>query len=534
MNKFIEKYQQHIVGTLSGFDRLVFRGSLRRLNRSVFDQERGILVALGMEHYLWDSGVLFKNSGDFLRRTSQRVRDHSLRVFHERKLPVEFIRDCQTDKDKVARGIAAKLGVTEGPVCAISALEPSPTFDHIKSRMARRIRPCHVLYHYQIHPQLGWLHARLQTWFPFNIQIAMNGREWLARSLRQQGMEYVQHQNCFPWLQDFARAQQLMDEQLKTNWVELLEGFAKELNPLHEEIFAKHPAEYYWTCYQSEWATDVVFREGAFLKRMMSLLTPHAIESFSCQDVLRFFNKRVNQSGEIPASFSGPLQMNLRKYTAGERDKFWLQGNSTKFYDKAYTEVGAVLRAAETTINKAGVFRAYRAKEGGPEAELQWLPMRAGIADIKRRTEISDAVNNRLMDALASVDDTARLEELIGSIQHAVIWQGRRVRALRPFAEDRQLLETVQRGEFLLQGFRNRDLQQVLYQQPPADDKEKRRRSAAISRKLRMLRAHGIIRKIAHTHRYQVSPNARTILVTILTCARTSLHEINVLRQRAA
>jgi hypothetical protein len=534
MNKFIEKYQKHIVGTLSGFDRLVFRGSLRRLNRSDWDRERELLVAIGMEHYLWDSGVLFKDSGDFLSKTSQRVKENSLRPFREKKLKVEFVRDGKADKDKIARGIAAEQAIKEGLVCAISALEPSPTFDRIKSRMVRRMRPCHVLYHYQIHPQLGWLHARLQTWFPFNIQVALNGREWLARSLQQHGIAYVQEGNCFPWIEDFPRAQQLMEEQLKTSWVELLEGFAKELNPLHGEIFAKHPAEYYWTCYQSEWATDVSFREAEFLKRMMGLLTPHAIESFSCQDVLRFFQKRVNRNGDIPAKFPGPIQMNLRRYEVGERDKFWVQGNSTKFYDKAYTEVGALMRAAETTINRTEVFRAYRPKEGGAEDDLQWRSLRLGVADLQRRAEISGAVNNRLMDALASVDDTALLEELIADLQRPVLWQERRVRALRPFGDDHALLQAALRGEYLLNGFRNRDLQQILYEQPAADDKEKRRRSAAVSRKLRMLRAHGVIRKIAHTHRYQVSPNARATLVAILTCARTSLSEINQLRQKAA
>jgi len=142
------------------------------------------------------------------------------------------------------------------------------------------------------------------------------------------------------------------------------------------------------------------------------LLTPHAIESFFCKDVLRFFGKRINASGQIPARFPGPLQMNLREYPEGERNKFCVQGNSTKFYDKAYTDVGSLLRAAETTINNASVFRAYRPTEGGPEDDLQWLPMRPGITDLKRRTEISQAVNHQLVDALASVDDTARLEEL--------------------------------------------------------------------------------------------------------------------------
>jgi hypothetical protein len=51
----------------------------------------------------------------------------------------------------------------------------------------RRVRPCHVLYHYQIHGELGWMHARIQTWFPFNIQVGLNGREWLSGKWTRRG-----------------------------------------------------------------------------------------------------------------------------------------------------------------------------------------------------------------------------------------------------------------------------------------------------------------------------------------------------------
>jgi len=534
MNQFIEKYRQEIIGTLSGFDRLVFRASPRRLNRCCWDANRQILVAKGMEEYLWQNKIRFKDFGDHVQQISSRIKEQFLRRFRERNLPLVFLRKPNVDKDEVARELAAKHQIESGAVCGISAMEPSPTFEYVKSRIASRVRPCHVFYQYQNHAELGWLYARIQTWFPFHIQVGMNGREWLGRQMRRQGIRYRQQANCFPFIEDYGRAQQLMDEQLKTNWTELLNGFGRELNPLHEEIFEHFPTENYWTCYQSEWTTDIVFRKPEFLKRLMRQLVAHGQLSYCSADVLRFFGKRVNQSGEIPANFGGPLQTNLKQYREGERVKFWLQGNSTKFYDKAYTECGSVLRAAETTINNVGVFRSYRPKEGGREDDLQWRAMRKGIADLHRRAEVSQQTNERLINALASVDDSRRLEELIDACQQPVSWQQRRVRALRPFAEDYLLLEAVNRGDFLINGFRNRDLQAILYTTPAESAGERGRRSAAVSRKLRMLRAHGVIRKVPHTHRYLVAPEARTILLAILTSARTSLNQINMLLQKAA
>jgi hypothetical protein len=88
-----------------------------------------------------------------------------------------------------------------------------------------------------------------------------------------------------------------MGQQLEKNWAEWLQGFAQQLNPLYDEIFQRFPTAYYWTCYQSEWTTDMVFRGAAFLKRLMSILTPHGMMDFSSADVLRYFGRRIQPQG---------------------------------------------------------------------------------------------------------------------------------------------------------------------------------------------------------------------------------------------
>jgi len=351
--------------------------------------------------------------------------------------------------------------------------------------------------------------------------------------MRQQGLKFQQEKNCFPRIEDFSRAQELMNQQLQTDWVELLAGFARQLNPIQEEIFAKYPTPYYWTCFQSEWATDIVFHHGEQLQTMMPAIIAHGMLSYHSSDVLRFFGKRTTQAGKIPRNYHGELQSSCKQYEEGERIKFRMDGNSVKTYSKVILAEAAVLRAAETTINNVDVFRTYRPKEGGPEDELEWRKMRKGIADLHRRAEVSQQTNNRLINALASVDDSQRLEELIANIQQPVKWHGRRVRALRPLGDDKPWLEAINHGDFLLNGFRNRDLQAMLYATPAASQPEQRRRSASVSRRLRMLRAHGLIRKVPRTHRYHVNPDARTMLVALLTAARTTLNQVNQLRSAA-
>ncbi len=289
MQQFIEKFGDRISAPLSGFDRLVLRASPRRLNISYYDHERGIVVAKGMQEYLYQNHILFKDYGQHVKKVSERVKEQAVKPLKEEGLPVLFLNGAEVDKGLLARQMAQERGISSGLVCGFSTMEPGPTFDYVKSKIARRRRPCHVLYQYRLDEQFGWMYARIQTWFPFEIQIGMNGREWLSRQMSRDGLKYVQAGNCFPWIEDYPRAQELMNRQLETNWTEVLSGFARQLNPLHEEIFAKYPTENYWTCHQSEWATDFVFRDADDLKRWMGVLMPHGMLTFHSADVLRFF-----------------------------------------------------------------------------------------------------------------------------------------------------------------------------------------------------------------------------------------------------
>jgi hypothetical protein len=372
------------------------------------------------------------------------------------------------------------------------------------------------------------MNARIQTWFPFPIQICLNGRQWLGRQMDGEGIKYAAAGNCFPWIADWSRAQRLMDQQQRTEWPKELEPIAKQLNPVHGEIFARYPLSYYWSTYQSEWAIDVVFQKASELRRLYPRLVHHGMTTFASADVMRYLGKRICLTGEVPNNFSGDVMSNLKERQEGMRIKHSVNGNSVKLYDKAFTAAGSVLRA-ETTIHNGSDFRVYRAKEGDSEGPKTWRPMRRGIADIHRRAEISKKAAERYLDAFAAVDDDTTLEELIARLQKHTIWRGHRVRALRPFADDSSLLAAVTRSEFTISGFRNRDLQAIFFPASAKTPCEARRRSAWITRKLRLLRAHGLTNKIAGTHRYQLTPSARTVNAAVLTALRCTVNQLTTL-----
>jgi DNA-binding HxlR family transcriptional regulator len=522
MDEFIAKHQGQIAGVLSRFDRLVFRGTLRR-----------IAYPFGLEGFLWANQVPLKEFGGFAQRLSETVKAGAVEVMQTADRPVKYLYSSRTDKEQEARDIAAADRIEEGPVCALTCVEPCYSYDIHRNSQTRKLdlvqrsRKCLFVYQYWLDPAFGWMNARIQTWLPFSIQICLNGREWLARQMTQAGIGYEKRDNCFVWVEDWLRAQQLFDEQLRAAWPQLLDRIASRLSPHHDELFAKLPVDYYWSACQTEWATDVTVQRQEDLRRLFPLWLRHAILTFQSPDVLRFFGKRLTNAGEVPATVEAEVTTSLKRRQPGTRVKHWYGSNSLKIYDKAYAEAGSTFRT-EVTMQNPEPFKVYRRPEGEPAKPQRWYRLRQGVADLHGRAEICQKINERYLNALAVVDTDTSLEELLAAIQRPVVRHQKRHRALQPFAEpDVILLQTNSRGEFLVQGLRNRDLQQALYPGSGASPQQRRKRSAAISRKLRLLRAHGLIRKVPSTHRYLVTEHGREILAAIMAARKTTLKHLN-------
>jgi hypothetical protein len=111
------------------------------------------------------------------------------------------------------------------------------------------------------------------------------------------GPDYIRRDNCFTWLEHAEQAQHLMDRQLQTAWPEALSGIARSLNPQHDAMFQGFPMEYYRSTYQSEWATDVMFRSPATLDRLYPKLIHHGLTTFRSPDVMRFLGRNIPASG---------------------------------------------------------------------------------------------------------------------------------------------------------------------------------------------------------------------------------------------
>jgi hypothetical protein len=498
----------------------VFRGTLRLL------AHRG-----GLMTYLSAAGVLLKDFGAHAMALSERLKEASQAMARQQGRPILYLASSATNKEEAARRIARDDGIKQGLVCILTAVEPCQSYEIVRRRADKRLeleprrRKCLHLYHYQVHPVFGFMHARIQSWLPFSIQVCLNGREWLARAMTAAGLGYLQRDNCFVWLQDARRAQALMNQQVQAAWPQLLEAVARSLNPAHEAMLRPFPVEYYWTTYQSEWASDIMFRDAASLARLYPRLVQHGLTTFLSPDVMRFLGRRLPPSGRVPPALKADVVSDMKARAEGVRIKHRLGDNAIKMYDKQ----GSVLRV-ETTINDARDFKTFRAPEGKPDAPMSWQRMRKGIADLHRRAEVCQAANDRYLQALAAVEDTTTLGELAARLCQPALRNGRRVRALNPYAPaDAALLHAISRGEFAINGLRNRDLRRLLYDDEAAPKAEQRRNAAAISRKLALLRAHRLIRKVPGTHRYQLTAAGRTAITALIAARNASTDQLTKL-----
>lgn len=516
-NPFIQKHQVDVIGVLRGFDRLRLAGTFRALYHPPV-----------MEKYIQKTGFLLKDFKQLMLQITGQIKTATQQIARQTGRPLTYLSSSQVRKEQVARQIAQKDGISSGLIAVLSCVEPCRTYTvggNPQTKMLEAqlgLGKCLHYYFYHFHPVFGFMHLRLQSWFPFLVHICLNGRNWLAHQMARLGMRYEQRDNCFTWIEDVPGAQRLLDQQLNTRWAAELDKLVLENHPTYRAICRPMALSYYWTACESEYATDLMFARPQRLAQLYPRLVHHGIKSFGSQDVLRFLGHKPPANGV--GKFVGELHSSLRKRPEGLRIKHFVNGNSVKLYDKQAT----VLRV-ETTINHPEEFKVWRARENDPEQKKAWCELRRGVADLPRRAQVSHAANERYLSALAVVDEKTPLSQEAKTICQPVRKNSQRYRALNPWADrDALMLETVNRGEFAINGFRNRDLRARLYP-ANATGQEQKRRAGMVTRKIRLLRAHGLIRKVSGTHRYVVSEKGRRIITALLSARQANVEQLTAL-----
>ncbi len=510
--KLLELYKDKIIGAISGLDRIRFRGTIRWLANEI-----------GINKFLGVQGILLKEFTDWAKGITAAIRADCEKQAQKYGVEMRYLDRSGVDKEALAREIAAERGISEGPICYFSALEScyAPKIKGNKAKKELELKivssKCVHLYQYFIHPKYGWGHVRLQTWAPYNLFICLNGRHWLERQLLRQGLAYCKDENCFPWIEDLSKAQKLLDQQLQTDWPRALTGLVKQMCPNLGRILPLRP-EYYWSADETEWATDLLFRSRHDLDALFPFFVHYAMRVSDSPAVLRYLGRCTNR-GWAPKE----VLSDFRRRYEGIRVKHWINQNSIKMYNKS----GRLLRI-ETTINQTRDFKVFRHPEDDINRDASWQKMRKGVSDLHRRCTISQQCNERYGDALAAAQVEEKLKEVIAPASNPIKKSGQRYRGLNPWRqEDFALLTFLAKGEHAIRGFRNPELRAWLYPAAKGLSKEHQRKYAGrTTRRIKLLRVHGLIKKVARENRYMLTSKGQTFVSALLAASDAGIKEL--------
>lgn len=507
MKIFTKKYKKSIAGIIESFDRIVFKGHLPLANPNK------------MMYFMSSKGVLFKDFGDFVKGPAETLKKHAMETARKAKRPYIYLNYGRIRKEEKAREIAEKDGIKKGLVCVFSALEACYSFrlKYGKKRpfLKNETRKCLCLYYYIIDPDFGLLHIRIQTWFPFTVQICLNGHGFLARRMDAEGVDYIRDGNCFIAVDDFEKAGELAGEFHRLNWPDVLSKKAELVNPLFSDILSG--MAYYWVVDQAEFATDIVFKPDQDIEPLYEKFLEYAITRFGAQDVLTFLGKKLD------GRFKGEQFNICRKRQPGARVRHWVKRNWIKMYNKSRHVV-----RVETVINHPYDFRIYRngIRKGKPVKD--WFPMSKRVTNLYRYREIAQSANNHYIDALAVQIDPRPSRKDMKIISQPVNYGERRLGGFNP--ADKRVIDffaEVMRAEYLVKGFQNVDVREALYG-VSNDKKTKQREASRVWRLFKKLHVRKLIAKIPKTRRWRITSKGSRILGAFLAIFR---HEFALVAQ---
>jgi hypothetical protein len=516
MDTLSGKFNALVNSVITGFDRIVFKGIVQPIMHSA-----------GMESFLVARKVKNKDFKPYAMEQSRKIVESAEDIAkRETGRGVVYIPSLHERKEELAHKRQEETGAKEGLIgvwscvesCRTfrSAYDPQKTYPSLRSEWSK----CKHLYYYFDNLVYGFMSVRQQTWAPYEIQVALNGREWLRRSLDAAGCGYIVNGNKFLHIDDYGLAQALLNEQAKTDFRAVLDGFLPAVFPRMPEVLGKG-LSYDWTFWQSEVARDYIFKNSGDLRALMDDLQLHALVTGKGDRILKYFGSPVRANGQPHHAADPEIMSRFNTWYDGARVRHWKDRNSVKFYNEHN-----VLRF-EMTMNDPTRFRIYRHSGIQHESEpKKLLPMRKGVSDTEARVEVSKGVIDRFAEHMAALEEKVRLEELLDAVGAPVAHSGKRARALDIFGKDRAFLRAVADPAFHIHEMTNKGLRKTLEGTPWARNMSDKQLSARITRHLRLLREHGLIEKLPNQRRYRLTDKGYKITAALDAALCASVNDL--------
>src|SRR3954466_5889212 len=482
-----EVLKQHVTLEVEGIDRMYLNVYQPRLQT-----DRGVAA-----FFRFHRGEIFASSA-LMNPMSKAFIAAVEHFVKEEQIPLITFTKGQR-KDDVTQEYRSRFDGTEGIVVVGKAQEKTPVFRTEKRKNPRtgQTYPWIVkstamvnhFYFYGIDADFGPFFLKFCTYFPYNAKLCINGHEYVKRQLAKEGIPFEALDNGILSCADPARLQQLCD------------GLsAHKIDALLRKWLARVPHPFTPGDRAAGYRYDISILQAEF--SLTQVLDRPLTGRVFFEEVIRE-NLDIGRPDHVQLIFERrigartPGRFRTRVITEGVTPSLHIDYKHSRI--KQYHKEGRALRT-ETTINDTRDF--------GIGKRLCNLPA------LRR---IGFDANRRLLDVQRISQDCAIGEDAFRGVNEPVEVDGQRGSGLR-FADVpvQALFSSLLVFRLLARGFSNRDLRNCwapLLGKAPDDIT-----AGQMTYHLRRLRLHGLIERIAGTHRYRVTRQGGR---TLLFCTRT-------------
>jgi hypothetical protein len=328
--------------------------------------------------------------------------------------------------------------------------------------------------------------TRVSTWCPFRLQFYFNGHNWLATHLKAQGIPFQQQDNAFLEIADFDMANQIAAQLDIPSLHTKLESLARMYCPAVTML----DLAYSWSIMQVEYATDLVFKQQATLQAIYPHLLETLVQAVKPVDIATFLGRKLhgNYQGEMGNRFNVRL--------LGSRIKHQMGPVSIKMYDKFN-----ILLRIENTVVDVSFFVQYRkVQHRDGSTTTKWAAMKKSIYSLPALQERLLAANQRYLKFISDIETPQVGVHKLQQLTETKVENDRRYKGFNLLTqEDASLFRLLLRGEFFVSGFANKSLRQLL----PSKS------SSQMSRLLKRLRVHGVIKRVSRRSKYYLTEFGR-------------------------
>jgi hypothetical protein len=491
----VKMYQGDINGVLYCYDRVLLNATA-----SSFGYPDGMAMFFNQRGYrIFDFAKIFTPITD-------KIKENAEKLAEENGLKIEYIRKTKAFRKEDRIAAIAEGRVEEGLVHIFSALEINKTYQPWHDKPGGRTyfksdnTKCLTYYFYFIDREFGLCFMRVPTIAPYKVDFYFNGHNWLETKLRKRGIPYQKADNAFTHIADFAEAQRLSDQIRVEDLHKALDIFIKRFCPMPDEW----ELSYNYTIRQVEYACDILFKSEEALKPLYDNIIKTAMHTVTPDNIANFLGKRFS------VLFEGEVGSKLGRRIPGTRIKHQMGEISVKIYDK----FGKILRIEVTSndVSQLKVFRDVHRRDGSIIQQI--APVKKSIYSLFALIGVFKNACNRYLEFISSFDGPTDGLKKLDRVTETATENDKNYKGFNFFCkEDEKILLSVANGKFTLKGITNKELRKLLPEKEPWQ----------ISRILKRLRIHGLIKKIGNSYKYYLTRLGKQVIVAGLNFKNMSL-----------